>query len=327
MTPTTAQVGPEPIGRHFCSPGRKPWVGGRPMGWRRLASNAAILLLLAAPAFAQKTVLVVAADQTDWVLSAGGTIAKLADEGHTIHLLRVGNDEKESWDLSIEETALRAKRENERAAEILGVAEVHSLGYRSGELGAVGHTELRDRILFYLRKLKPQIYFFPNPYAEYVEVLDRFYVGKAAEDAWRAAPLENFQLSFAVVGLEPHIVDEVYYYAQPFDPRRREPESTPTFVPQPKVLSMAETLDRKIRAAQALETANRSMAMRIKQRLDETDRRLPLLDEVGEEAVAELAAINVRNLAKICAEDSEYEAAEEFHYAGIEYQIPSKYLK
>ena len=286
-----------------------------------------IALAFAATLSAQRTALVVAADQTDWVLAAGGTIAAMAADGVEVHLLRVANDEKESWDLSPEAAALAARKENEAAAKILGVAKVHSLGYRSGELAGVQHTELRDRILFYIRKYKPQVLFFPNPYAEYVEVLDRFYVGKAAEDAWRSAPLENVQPAFASVGLKGHVVDEVYYYAQPFDPRRREPESTATFVPQPTVRDVKAVISKKVRAAQALTTANESMARRIRQRLDATGRRLPLLDEITLESINELVSINVRRLAEMAAKDSDYELAEEFHYAGIEYQIPSKYLE
>lgn len=286
-----------------------------------------ITLALAASLSAQRAALVVASDQTDWLWAAGGTIAAMADDGVNVHLVRVANDEKESWDLSPEATALRAREENEAAAKILGIAEVHSLGYRSGELGGVQHTELRDRILFFMRKYKPQTVFIPNPYAEYVEVLDRFYIGKAAEDAWRSAPLENVQPAFARVGLEGHVIDEVYYYAQPVDPRRHEPESTATFVPQPTVRDVGAVIDKKIRAARALKTANESMARRIKQRLEATGRQLPLLNEVNEDSIGELVSINVRRLAEMAAKDSGFELAEEFHYAGIEYQIPSKYLE
>ena len=126
----------------------------------------------------------------------------------------------------------------------LGFKEVESLGYRAGELGGVSPTELRDRILFYIRLYKPTVMFIPNPYAEYVEALDRFYVGQAAEDARRAASLSNYQPPFAVVGLETHVTPELYYYAQPFDPRRREAESSATFVPQPKILDIASTSTR-----------------------------------------------------------------------------------
>lgn len=285
------------------------------------------LLLLAPLAASPQTVLVVTADQTDYVLAAGGAIAAMIEEGGDAHLIRVGNDEKDSWDLSPEETALRARRESEQAAKILGIEEVISLGYRSGELAGVQHTELRDRILLHIRRLKPDVVFLPNPYAEYVEVLDRFYVGKAAEDAVRAAALQNYQPPFSRVGLEPHVTPEIYYYAQPFDPRRREPESTPTFAPQPKQLDIAAQFDKKLRAAQALKTANRSMAMRIKKRLDDTGRRLPLLDAVDDESINKLVEINVRKLAEIGAEETALDLAEEFHYAGVEYQIPSSYLE
>ena len=92
-------------------------------------------------------------------------------------------------------------------------------------------------------------------------------------------------------------------------------------------LDISKTFAKKLRAAQALETINYSMAMRIKQRLDDTGRRLPLLDTVDADSVRKLVEINVRKLAEIAAEGSGYSQAEEFHYAGVEYQIPSKYLE
>ena len=275
----------------------------------------------------KKVVLVVTADASDYVLAAGGTIAAMIDDGADAYLVRVTNDDKDSWDLTPEETARRTREESEKAAKILGFKEVESLGYRAGELGGVSPTELRDRILFYVRLYKPAVMFIPNPYAEYVEVLDRFYTGQAAEDARRAASLPNFQPPFSVVGLETHVTPELYHYAQPFDPRRREAESTATFTPQPKVIDISSTFDKKLRAAQALGTINYSMAMRIKARLESTNRKLPLLDEVDQESVNKLVEINVRKLAEIAAKDSEHKQAEEFQYAGVEYQIPSKYLE
>jgi len=289
---------------------------------------AGLFLVYGSPAQADddKVVLVITADASDYVLAAGGTIAKILDDGATGYLVRVTNDDKDSWKLTPEETARRTREESEKAAKILGFKEVESLGYRAGELGGVSPTELRDRILFYVRLYKPSVMFIPNPYAEYVEVLDRFYVGQAAEDARRAASLSNYQPPFAVVGLETHVTPELYYYAQPFDSRRREPESTATFVPQPKIVDIASTFGKKLAAAQALKTINHSMAMRIKDRLETTGRRLPL-DEVDEASVSKLVEINVRKLAEIAAQDTDHAQAEEFHYAGVEYQIPTKYLQ
>lgn len=287
-----------------------------------------LLLLFFIAVLAQaKTILIVTADASDYLLSAGGTIASMVAKGDRAILLRATNDDKDSVGIGPEETARRVKTESEAAAKILGIEKVIALGYRAGELTGVSPTELRDRIMFYVRLHKPDIMFIPNPYAEYVEVIDRFYVGQAAEEARRTAGLKNHQPPFSDVGLAIHVTPELYYYAQPFDPRRREAESTDTFVPQPKVLDIATALDKKVRAAQALKTINTSMAQRIKQRLDATGRKLPLLDRVDDASVNKLVDINVRKLATICAKDSPYQQAEEFFYAGRDYQVPKSMRK
>ena len=54
---------------------------------------------------------------------------------------------------------------------------------------------------------------------------------------------------------------------------------------------------------------------------------MPLLDLVNEKSINSLIEINIRKLAEIAAEGTSLKQAEQFHYAGVEYQIPSKYLK
>lgn len=285
-------------------------------------------LTAALPAGAQNPVaLVVTADASDYILSAGGTIAGMIGQGATVYVIRVGNDEKDSYDLTPEETARRTRIESEEAGRILGVKEVISLGYRSAELGAVSFTELRDRLIFYIRLYKPRVLFIPNPYNEYDRVLDRYYTGWAAEDAWRSAGFANYGIPFAEAGLAPHRTPELYYYGQPFDPRRREPESASTFVPEIKVVDISATLPRKVKAAQALRTINAGMAHRLRDRLTETKRRLQLLDNLSDDAVNRLVEKNVQGLAAIGARGAQYSAAEEFHFAGLHYQVPSKYLR
>jgi LmbE family N-acetylglucosaminyl deacetylase len=275
----------------------------------------------------KSVVLVITADASDYILAAGGTIAGMIDKGADAYLVRVTNDDKDSWNLCPEETAQRTRVESEAAARILGVKEVISMGYRAGELASTSPTELRDRLIFYIRRYKPDVLFIPNPYAEYNEVLDRHYTGTAAEEARRGAALENFQPPHAAVGLATHLVPELYYYAQPFDPRRREPESTATFAPQPKSVDVFPVIAKKLKAAQALKTINHSTAMRIKDRLESTGRRLALLDLINDDNVNRLVEINVRKLGEIAAKGTSHKYAEEFLHAGVEYQIPSIYLK
>ena len=85
----------------------------------------------------QKVVLVITADAGDYILAASGTITKMLENGAEGYLVRVTNDDKDSWDLTPEETARRTREESEQAAKILGFKEVESLGYRAGELGGV----------------------------------------------------------------------------------------------------------------------------------------------------------------------------------------------
>ena len=278
-----------------------------------------ILALLSAIFAAQcaekPVVLVITADTENYLLAAGGTIGSMVERGAMAHVIRVTNDDRNSWDLTAEETAQRARAESEQAAKLLGVTEVISLGCRAAETADVPFTTLRDRLMIYIRHYRPTVMFIPDPYAEYDRVLDRYYVGRAAEDAWRAAAFENYIPPFGHAGLKPHVTPELYYYAQPLDPRRRQAESTSTFAPQPKTIDISGTFDKKLKAVQALRTANHSMVMRLKARLDATHRKLPLLDTVDERSISRLVEENVRGLGKI----------EEFQYAGLEYQIPAKY--
>lgn len=271
----------------------------------------------------QPAILIVAAD-AGWLECAGGTVAAQIAAGAKAVLVRVGNDEKDSVGLTPEETAHRNRQESEAAAKLLGISETISFGYRSSELKDVPHTTIRDRIIFLIRHHRPTALFFPNPHTEHDRNLDRYYVGAAAEDAWHCARYANF---LPAVKLSPHIVPEVFYYAPPTDPRRREPESTATFVPQPRQIDITKTFLTKLAAARALRTINRATATRLQQTLKAEGRRLPLLDNITPQSIDKLVEENLRGLAAIGAEGTAYKQAEEFRYAGVEYGIPQKYLR
>ena len=286
------------------------WVG--PTAWAQIGET-------------NNTLLVVTSDASHYVVHAGGTVAKMVDAGMDAIVIRVGNDEKDSWDLSPEETALRTKQESEAAAKILGVKKVISLGFRSSELRDVPFSTMRDRLIFYIRVHKPKVMFVPNPYSEHERNHDRYYTGRAAEDAWRAAAFPNYLPATKGTDLKPHLTPELYYYASPVDPERREPESTETFVPQPKMVDISATFDKKLKAAQALKTINHSLAMRLSRRLDSTSRRLAALEKVDEASINKLTEERVRGLSALAAEGTNYNAAEEFRYAGVDFRIPAKY--
>jgi LmbE family N-acetylglucosaminyl deacetylase len=106
----------------------------------RRALAVAVLLFLPYVARAQESkgaVLVITASARDYLLGAGGTIARLIDEGRSVCVLQFGNDEKDSAGLGPAQTREANNIEAERAAKVLGAREVLNLGHKSGELGYV----------------------------------------------------------------------------------------------------------------------------------------------------------------------------------------------
>jgi LmbE family N-acetylglucosaminyl deacetylase len=281
--------------------------------------------LAAAPALAAepKTILVVAADAR-WLECCAGLAARHLAAGLRGLLVRVGDDRLEGWNMPPEEAAWRNRVESEAAARSLGFAEILSFGYPAGELRNVPHTTLRDRLITLIRRHRPALLIIPNPHTEHDRHLDSYYAGAAAEDAWHAARFAN---SLPALGLAPYATPEVYYYAPPVDPRRRETEAGPAFVPQPVQVDISPWLAKKLAAARELKTINRARAERLRERLAAAGQRLPLLATVDAAAAARLAEENLRGLAALGAEGSNYALAEEFRHAGVEYGIPAKYLR
>ncbi|HYM11948.1 MAG TPA: PIG-L family deacetylase, partial [Bryobacterales bacterium] len=111
-----------------------------------------------------KTVLVVTAHAEDYLIGAGGTLAKLIGEGYTAHVVQVTNDEKNSEGLEPAETRKANVEEGDRAAKLLGVKEIVRLGHKSGELGYISSTELREEMFAMIRYFKPRIIIIPDPY-------------------------------------------------------------------------------------------------------------------------------------------------------------------
>jgi LmbE family N-acetylglucosaminyl deacetylase len=278
---------------------------------------------LLAAAAAPKTVMVVAADAR-WLECCAGLVARQLAAGLRGLLVRVGDDRLEGWNMPPEQAAWRNRLEAEAAAKVLGLAEVVSFGYPAGELRNVPHTTLRDRLLTLIRRHRPAVLVIPNPHTEHDRNLDSYYAGAAAEDAWHAARFANYLPALA---LEPYVTPEVYYYAPPVDPRRREPEAAAAFVPQPVQVDISPWFAQKLAAARELKTVNRARAERLRERLAAAGQRLPLLATVDDAAAARLAEENLRGLAALGAEGSNYALAEEFRYAGVEYGIPAKYLR
>lgn len=253
-----------------------------------------------------RTMVVITAHADDFTGFAGGTIAKMIDDGYTAHLIRVTNDEKDSYDLDAGETSHRNTVEMRAAADVIGIKEIYSLDFRNDEMDAISETEVRARLILLFRKLKPWTIFTFDPSAKYEENPDHKKTARAAEDAAWTSQGHLFLTEHFSQGLGRWVVVDRYYWARQLDDQDAN-----------KIVDITSTIDRKIRAVQQHKTMMRHTAYTLKEKLAEANLRLPLLDRVDEESVNRMVDIHIREGAAAVGKKHGMEYAEEFHYVPL----------
>lgn len=163
----------------------------------------------------EKTAMAVFAHADDVSGKCGGTLAKWAADGWKVILVRVTNDDKDSYNLPTKEATEKANTEEFlRAAEILGASVLEDLGFVTDVLGDVSMVALRERIVYMFRKYQPYAVFSFDPYTPYEPNLDHRRVGQATEEAYWVS---NFHLHYPEhleAGYMPHSVCERWYFAR-----------------------------------------------------------------------------------------------------------------
>ncbi|MEG9437056.1 PIG-L family deacetylase [Edaphobacter sp. HDX4] len=150
----------------------------------------------------------------DGPIFAGGTIAKLLNEGYTGYFIRVSNDEKDSYNLTMGETVLVNEQDAARFVEVAGLRKRYDLEYRNHGLDDVSRMEIRVRLIFLFRLLKVDTVLSYDPWGHYEENPDHYVTAQAVEAAcWTAADHLDFPEQFDV-GLKAHSVREKYYFAR-----------------------------------------------------------------------------------------------------------------
>ena len=103
--------------------------------------------------------MVISPHADDATAFCGGTLAKLANQGWKVILVRVTDDRKDSLGLSIEATIQKNAEELRAAARILGVQEIVELGFETDMLADIPLGKLRERIVYLFRKYQPYAVF------------------------------------------------------------------------------------------------------------------------------------------------------------------------
>ena len=149
----------------------------------------------------------------DISIFASGTVAKLIEEGYAGYLVRVTNDDM-AGPGTIGETVLANERDNQEVARILGCQRVFDLNYNNHLMDEVSPIELRARFIFLFRLLKVDTIVCYDPSGHYEENPDHYVTARAVESAcWMAGMTKDYPEHFAA-RLEPHGVQEKYYFAR-----------------------------------------------------------------------------------------------------------------
>jgi LmbE family N-acetylglucosaminyl deacetylase len=256
-----------------------------------------------------KVLLAIQAHSDDIPLMASGTVAKLVREGYTGYLVRATNDDMgDARGLgtrgTVGENVLSNERDNNEVARLLGLKRTFNLNYPNHRMGDVSQNELQCRLIFLIRLLKVDTIICWDPWAHDEENPDHYMTARGVEAAcWMAGRDHDYPEQFAA-GLEPHAVQEKYYYA-------RRPEVT-------RVVDISASVDKKVEANRANKAkgpgGNHGSQLRAK--LAKEGRRLPLLGD--DDGTADRNYIKEFLLARDRELGRKYgvEYAEAFHYIG-----------
>jgi LmbE family N-acetylglucosaminyl deacetylase len=239
----------------------------------------------------------------DGPIFAGGTVAKLLNEGYTGYFIRVSNDEKDSYNLTLGETVLVNEQDSARFVEVAGLKKRYDLQYRNHGLDDVSRMEIRVRLIFLCRLLKVDTILSYDPWGHYEENPDHYVAAQAVEAAcWMAGDHLDFPEQFDA-GLKAHSITEKYYFA-------RGPQLVN------RVVDIGPTIKQKAAYIASCKNMITNMVRSTNESLAGQGLRLPALS--GTQDAANEAYIQAAFIERDKRIGAKYglEYAEEFHYIG-----------
>ena len=239
------------------------------------------------------TALVISPHADDAAAFCGATLAKFADQGWKVILVRVTDDAKDSCALSEEDTIQANADQLHTAAEILGVSEIVELNYPTDCLGDVSRVELRERFVYLFRKYKPYAVFSFDPDGLYENNLDHVVVSEAVDEAFWVSCFDKHHPEHFDEGLEPYSVCERWYFA------RQLPEAN-------HAEEITAYLGKKVEALCAHQTMLTHIFHQYRMQLKTWGRRVPWLD-------ASIDGGNLRPLIALAMQEQANTVAKEFN--------------
>jgi len=156
-------------------------------------------------------VLAIGAHPDDIEFFAGGTLVQWSQEGKEVYLLITTDGRRGSLkpETSPETLISIRKKEACNAAKILHAKKVFFLEYEDGFLDQTSHLELREKYIYYIRKLKPQLVLTFDPWNPYEPHSDH---RKTALAAFESCYFSHYPLFHPEQKLSKHFVSEIWLF-------------------------------------------------------------------------------------------------------------------
>jgi LmbE family N-acetylglucosaminyl deacetylase len=238
-----------------------------------------------------QTAMVISPHADDAAAFCGATLAKLAEQGWKVVLVRVTDDSKDSVGLTIEETIQKNAEELRTAARILGIQEIVELGFETDVLADVPLGKLRERMVHLFRKYQPYTVFSFDPYGLYEPNQDHVRVAQAVDEAFWVACFDKHYPEHFKEGLAPFSVCERWYFA------RKLPEVN-------HYEDISGTIDKKILAVCAHREMMRSTIQQYRLQLKTWGRRVVVVDEAMEGELRSLVGMVLREQSRAVADQA-----------------------
>ena len=156
-------------------------------------------------------ILSIIAHPDDLTLYSAGTIARWAEEGHNISMVCCTSGEVGTFrkDLSKQQVSEMREKELKASNNVLGINETILLRFPDG--GFIDGAELREKLVYYVRKLKADRVVTFDPWVTYEVHPDHVIVGRMAAEAAAFAGFPLLYPEHINSGIEPYVCSDIWF--------------------------------------------------------------------------------------------------------------------